>query len=441
MGISMSKALEILVTTGPLRGRRFAVSANGLRLGRSSTCEISTADPALSRNHCLFELRADGLWLTDLASANGTEVNGELLGADSRRLAVGDVVVAGDSRLVVVVEGEEPPTTAEAKIDLGLGGAKEASAGEETTSSAPMKRIFLWVGAAVAVAGAAVLILSDGRQSAEEPVVKAQVVDRPVLHGFAFETVDAGPEGIYRYALTLDGEGVLGVEIDDVPKANRHLKKSAKLSQTALEELSRILSSPELHALDREYTGVPLKAGTLKSFSLKVLRGTKVFQTSIENALEPEAFRTARERLEAFSKNELGIWAIQVSADKLVEMSEESRRSGDAKWDERDVQYGNLSAALAAYREAVFYLETVNPKPEGYGALVARRDEVAAELEKRYRDQRFLADRAINLGDWATARRELRVLCDLVPDAKDPRHAEASAKLLDVEGRIKKGAK
>ena len=74
-------------------------------------------------------------------------------------------------------------------------------------------------------------------------------------------------------------------------------------------------------------------------------------------------------------------------------------------------------------------------------ALVARRDEVAAELEKRYRDQRFLADRAINLGDWATAQRELRVLCDLVPDAKDPRHAEASAKLLDVEGRIKKGAR
>ena len=122
-------------------------------------------------------------------------------------------------------------------------------------------------------------------------------------------------------------------------------------------------------------------------------------------------------------------------------MSEESRRSGDAKWEERDVQYGNLSAALAAYKEAVFYLETVNPKPENFGALVARRDEVAAELEKRYRDQRFLADRAINLGDWATAQRELRVLCDLVPDAKDPRHAEASAKLLDVEGRIKKGAR
>ena len=186
---------------------------------------------------------------------------------------------------------------------------------------------------------------------------------------------------------------------------------------------------------------MPLEAGTLKSFALTVVRGGRVFATAVENTQEPPAFRAVRERLETFSKNELGIWAIQFPAEKLVEMSAESRRAGDAKWEERDVQHGNLAAALAAYREAVFYLETVNPKPAGYGALVARRDEVARVLEARYRDQRFLADRAINLADWETARRELRILCELVPDVKDARHAEAAAKLLDVEGRLKKGGR
>ena len=48
-----------------------------------------------------------------------------------------------------------------------------------------------------------------------------------------------------------------------------------------------------------------------------------------------------------------------------------------------------------------------------------------------------LLDRALNLTDWETARRELRILCELIPDAKDPRHAEATAKLLDVETRLK----
>ena len=64
---------------------------------------------------------------------------------------------------------------------------------------------------------------------------------------------------------------------------------------------------------------------------------------------------------------------------------------------------------------------------------------VRAELERRYRDQRFEADRAVNMGDWERARTELRVLCELIPDNGDPRHAEAAAKLVDVENRLKKG--
>ena len=119
-------------------------------------------------------------------------------------------------------------------------------------------------------------------------------------------------------------------------------------------------------------------------------------------------------------------------------MSTESRRAADAKWEERDVKHGNTAAALASYEEAIFYLETVNPKPADYGELCKRRDQAAAELDERYRNQRFLADRAIKLQDWESAKRELRILCELVPDAKDPRHSEASAKLLDVEARMKR---
>ena len=84
-------------------------------------------------------------------------------------------------------------------------------------------------------------------------------------------------------------------------------------------------------------------------------------------------------------------------------------------------------------------LETVNPKPADYGELITKRDMVRAELDRRYKDQRFEVDRAVNMGDWDKAVRELRILCELVPDSRDPRHAEAAAKLVDVENRIKKG--
>ncbi len=435
-----------MVTAGPLQGQSFEVTSSGLRLGRSSSCEVAIKDdPALSRNHCLFEIRDGSIWITDLASANGTMVNGDQLGADSRELKPGDVVEVGGSSLQVVSDGQSattPPAVAPAvegqKVDLGLGKSDEIEG--ERPNRAPM-RIVIWSVALLAVVGAAMVIINGGEQKVEVPETKPLPKEVPVLRSVSFEKVEADKESIYRYALEMDRAGVMTVVIDDVPKENRHVRKTAQLSSNAVERLSAILSSPELYKLSREYNGVPLVAGTMKSFSLRVIRGEKVFTTSIENAQEPDAFRAVREQLETFSKNELGIWAIQFSAEKLVEMSKELRREGDAKWEERDVQYGNISAALTAYNESIFYLDTVNPKPEFYGELVNRRDEVAKELDKRYRDQRFRADRAINLQDWRTAMQELRVLCEMVPDKKDARHAEASGKLLDVENRMKKGVK
>ena len=427
---------EILVAQGPLKGNRFTVPEIGLRLGRSSSCEISIPDLSLSRNHCLFEVRDGALWVTDLASANGTLVNDEPLGADSKQLRRGDRVTAGETVLALVEPGGELPseTPAAPKIDLGFQKDKRNAEGGK---AAPM-RLVLWIVAALAVVGAATLIIATPDETSEAKAPKELPDAVPFLNSFTFEKVEADANGIYRYALAYASDGKLTVEIDDVPKENRHVRKTATLSAEAQEALAKIFADDELYRLDREYTGVPLQANTLKSFSLHVLRGSRVFDVTIENTQEPPAFREARERLETFSKNELGIWAIQFSAEKLVEMSSESRRAADAKWDERDVQHGNLAAALAAYDEAVFYLETVNPKPADYGELVSRRQKAAEELDKRYRNQRFLADRAINLQDWATAQRELRILCELVPSAKDPRHAEASAKLLDVESRMKK---
>lgn len=440
----MSMMFELVVTEGVLKDRRFAVADSGVRLGRASSCEIAIPDPSLSRNHCLFEIRDDALWITDLASANGTSVNGAPLGADSRALGAGDKIQVGDSVLTVQVPGAEKSVSAEggvlegvaAKIDLGLGARKnDSSVGKD---GGAMRRILLWGVAAVAVLGAGLLVLHEDQPTTT--VVEQALSDEvPALKSFTYEKVEADGNGIYRYALAYSDDGTMSVEIDDVPKENRHIRKSVKLKPEAQEHLAQMLSAPELYQLDAEYTGVPLQAGTLKSVSLRVIRGTRVFSVSSENTQEPESLRAVREKLETFSKNEMGIWAIQYSAEKLQEMSAESRRAGDAKWEERDVQHGNLAAALAAYDEAVFYLDTVNPKPADFGALVKRREEVAAELEKRYRDQRFLADRAINLGDWTSALRELRILCDMVPDAKDPRHSEASSKLLDVEARMKKG--
>ena len=433
-------ATELLVTAGPLEGRRFSVTEAGIRLGRSSSCEISISDPSLSRNQCLFELRDGAVYVTDLASANGTEVNGEQLGVSSRALKGGDRVQAGDSELMLVVPGMDASAEGEdvSAVDLGFAqsSAESVDNGAKPSGGSPL-RLILWLVLVLVLGGSAVAILLAPRGGADG-VVSARPLAPAKLWSVSYEKVEASTKGICRYAINVDAGGSISAELDDIPESDRHIRKSARLSDKARDELDRLFSSSELFRLDREYSGTP-RPGELNRYELRVVRGTVAFSCVVENASEPDPFRAVRLALETFSQNELGIWAIQYSSEKLTEMSAEARLAADAKWEERDVNYGNLAAALKLYDEAVMDLETVNPKPADYGELIAKRDMVRAELDRRYKDQRFEVDRAVNMGDWDKAVRELRILCELVPDSRDPRHAEAAAKLVDVENRIKKG--
>ncbi|MBP5284735.1 MAG: FHA domain-containing protein, partial [Kiritimatiellae bacterium] len=91
----------LMVSGGALDGEKFDVPEGGLRLGRSSTNDIHIADEGLSRNHCLFERDGeDAIRVIDLASANGTYVNGEMLGGDPRRLSPGDRIEAGGTAIL-----------------------------------------------------------------------------------------------------------------------------------------------------------------------------------------------------------------------------------------------------------------------------------------------------------------------------------------------------
>ena len=441
--------------SGPMSGTRFEVGPGGVRLGRSSSNDVHIPDEELSRNHCLFEQSGEaGIRITDLASANGTFVNGEQLGSDSRELKGGDEIEVGSTKISVV--GEEPavaPRAAGVKvaatIDLGLGSAPAGAAKGEPASRKPSKTQggrqrtmianVLWVVAALTVAVAIAVVLCAPRES-EKPVTPV-VEEKPEqkLVSLRYEKVEADSARVFSYRMEIDGSGFLRVAFDDVPGENRHVDKKAKLSDKAKKRILEILEKPGFAALEDEYVGSSVEAeNALKSFRIRVVRWNSIKDVLVENTQEPDAFREVRESLEAFSRNELGIWAIQYSKEKLIELSEESTKVGDTKWEDREVEYGNLSAAVKAYKDALFYLETINPKPDSYAEIKEKLARTEEELKQRYEDQRFLADKAMNLGDWEAAQNELKILCELVPDRDDPRHAEANARLVDVENRMKK---
>lgn len=68
--------------------------SNGLtRIGRSRSNDIVISDPSVSRFHAEAEYHQGKIYLKDLGSTNGTQVNGKLI--KEKRLADGDVVIFG----------------------------------------------------------------------------------------------------------------------------------------------------------------------------------------------------------------------------------------------------------------------------------------------------------------------------------------------------------
>ena len=62
--------------------RRVEVGLGAFSVGRSADCDLVLVDPKASRRHAVIEGRADGSFtLRDLASANGTRVDGQKIAA------------------------------------------------------------------------------------------------------------------------------------------------------------------------------------------------------------------------------------------------------------------------------------------------------------------------------------------------------------------------
>ncbi len=101
---------ELVVREGKHPGRTFLVADGGLRtIGRAPDCDIRLPDQGVSRHHCKVENIGDALQVTDLESANGTYINGELL--QTGHLRSGDQLAVGPTILECRPKMLEPTTT------------------------------------------------------------------------------------------------------------------------------------------------------------------------------------------------------------------------------------------------------------------------------------------------------------------------------------------
>lgn len=86
------------LASGPLTGKVVGIDAT-LRLGRHPFNELSLGDPGISRYHCWILVRDGVASVEDLASANGTFVNGKRLKL-RHSLKTGDRIRIGSTEFV-----------------------------------------------------------------------------------------------------------------------------------------------------------------------------------------------------------------------------------------------------------------------------------------------------------------------------------------------------
>lgn len=427
--------------SGELSGRRFEVPSAGLRLGRSSSNDVHIPDEELSRNHCLFECAGESdISVTDLASANGTFVNGEGVGSASRVLKPGDEITVGTSVIRVVGDAPAAVRSSDGKdVDLGFGPPAETAAptgGASTRNSSPAVKIITATVIGLLV-GAIAFVLMYGNPFSETKRKRTAPRVKPSdgIISMSYEKLEADSSRVFRYAVELSCAGELSVQFDDLPRENRHVPPAPKkISKSDLEILERIFSGSSWAGFKSEYKGASTGLeNTLKLWRVKLVRQNGVKEVVVENEIEPDGFANLRGDLETWANNVLGVQSIERSRDELEKSSRENETIGDEKWDKRDVLDRNLSDAIAYYTLAKNDLASLGASAGDIDRIQVKINRAKEELNARYKTVRHEADRYRTIGELDAAREEFAKIRAMIPSREDPRHREAEKNIELIE--------
>jgi len=116
-------------TTGENTGKRIKFNQDNILVGRSQEADLTLSSDLVSYEHCRFTVKADGLYLVDLGSSNGTMVNGSR--HNSGFISFGDKVAFGEGG----PEAKITFTDSHSRVSKSPGGTAPASSEQVGTLS------------------------------------------------------------------------------------------------------------------------------------------------------------------------------------------------------------------------------------------------------------------------------------------------------------------
>ena len=437
---------HLVIEAGPEKGRTIYVMPLGIRVGRSSKNDVEIKDPVMSRFHCRFFFKPEGgLWVEDLGSSNQTLLNQSPV--RESRLQIGDVISLGDTLIKVV---NDAPSNLDS-AGLNLFGAPSSAAGgggidlrNGNGAGAPVKkpaRAKLTALLLMLATAALVLFFLQYHQkfwpeNANDTEYEHEAESPARAVSIYYEKVQADAGNIFQYVLELENNE-LSIQVTDLQNKRQVAgQQRKKVLPELIDALADSMEQTDFFELKESYQGVAPQAWNLIDLSVTI--GSRTHEVRVLNTMEPETVKTVREIIESFGQNELGLAALALAPDKLIELARAAELLGRSLYDQREVKHDNLAKSIRSLNEVEWYLETVEPKPDFYAGAMALRKDAEKELQEISQRLTFLAERAYHLKDWNEAAINLRLLCEKIPDRVDSRHQNARKKLIEVERYLKK---
>jgi pSer/pThr/pTyr-binding forkhead associated (FHA) protein len=95
--VEQAGAALVVRSGGGRAGESFTIDQDRMSIGRTPDAAVFLDDVTVSRNHALLVHRADGYYIDDLGSLNGTYVNRRRI--ESHKLSDGDEIQVGKFKL------------------------------------------------------------------------------------------------------------------------------------------------------------------------------------------------------------------------------------------------------------------------------------------------------------------------------------------------------
>lgn len=455
--------MKFYITTGRKKGTAFELGEGEISIGRKRENNIVLDDESISGRHARIFKEGGQILIEDCDSVNGIELNGKPV--KKAALKEGDVLSVGMTE-ISVGKGDAGQKTAVAPPAIDRAEKEEAEAEVEEkgyegrkfirppkgnrekekkeegsgdfSPARDFSRVKIVVAAvlALAVAASAIYVFlcpPVKKRPGNSAIIPSTKDLAKSIFRLRYEKVQADARNIFRYELRIEN-GALTITSDDLKK-ERSVRKDKPLDSVTILRIRDMILEQQFFTLPPLIEGK--SSGVWDSHVLQVTASGQAQTVKVLNREPPENFRRICTQLEEFGVAETNIYGGSMSSDELKKKAQDSFQRGRTLYDQKSVKAENLFNAIKAFDEAIWYLDSVDPKPELYKNAIQGKQAAADALNEQIKDHQFLAQRAKQLKDWRTMALQYRQLLEKLPDENDKRYKDAQVGLLDAERSLR----